>query len=129
MRNTYSRSFYNDQTEKISLPKNYDGTAFSESPDITESHPNEEASEPHNLDLPASANLTEGGVSSASLIGNIPFLSGLFNKEGILGGLGLKMPRIGNEEILILATAAFLFFSKGGDRECALILLLLLFIN
>ena len=36
---------------------------------------------------------------------------------------------IGTEEILIIATAAFLFFSKGGDRECALILLLLLFIN
>ena len=59
----------------------------------------------------------------------MPFLSGIFGDGGLLGGLNLKMPKIGTEEILILATAAFLFFSKDGDKESAIILLLLLLIN
>lgn len=36
---------------------------------------------------------------------------------------------IGTEEILIIATAAFLLFSKDGDKECAIMLLLLLFLT
>lgn len=56
---------------------------------------------------------------------------------GILTGLGAGLGRIlklgdgfhlGLEEILIIAAAAFLFFSKDGDRECALMLVALLFI-
>ena len=36
--------------------------------------------------------------------------------------------KIGLEEILIIAAAAFLFFRKDGDIECAIMLLLLLFV-
>jgi hypothetical protein len=52
--------------------------------------------------------------------------------QNILGNLNIRMPsldKIGFEEILIIAIAAFLFFSADGDRECALILLALLLIN
>ena len=52
--------------------------------------------------------------------------------EGILGNLHIGLPsldRFGYEEILIIAVAAFLFFSDSGDRECAILLILLLLIN
>ena len=38
----------------------------------------------------------------------------------------MRMPEIHGEEILIIALAAFLFFSKSGDKESAFMLLLLL---
>ena len=40
-----------------------------------------------------------------------------------------SLQKIGTEEILIIATAAFLFFAKEGDKECAIMLLLLLFLG
>lgn len=42
---------------------------------------------------------------------------------------GFSLPSLGTEEIILLCAAALLFFSKEGDRECALIILLLLFIK
>ena len=122
----YSRSFYPDTPDRLMPPENYDGTAFMER--------DEEAANTEMTSATVDAGETSrresteasGGVLSSL---SIPFLSGLFDKGGLLGGLGLSMPRIGTEEILIIATAAFLFFSKRGDREIALILLLLLFIN
>ena len=122
----YSRSFYPDTPDRLMPPDNYDGTAFMER--------GEEAADAEMTSAAVDAGETSrresteaaGGVLSSL---SIPFLSGLFDKGGLLGGLGLSMPRIGTEEILIIATAAFLFFSKRGDREIALILLLLLFIN
>lgn len=122
----YSRSFYPDSQSSLMPPENYDGTAFIERSEEGADNPimttTADAGEPTQRE---SVQASGGVLSSLS----IPFLSGLFDKGGLLGGLGLSMPRIGTEEILILATAAFLFFSKNGDREIALILLLLLFIN
>ncbi len=122
----YSRSFYPDTPDRLMPPENYDGTAFierseggAENPIMTNTADAGESTQRESVQ-------TSGGVLSSL---SIPFLSGLFDKGGLLGGLGLSMPKIGTEEILILATAAFLFFSKNGDREIALILLLLLFIN
>ncbi len=125
----YSRSYYPESPERLSLPENYDGTAFMERNDAEIEDAVEEVSfnEASNTEAKQSAEQTGGRAFSG--LGNMPLFSGLFDKGGLLGGLGLKWPHIGTEEILILATAAFLFFSKSGDRECALILLLLLFIN
>ena len=59
--------------------------------------------------------------------------AGLFGKLS-LGNLGSLLPKgfgikkLGGEEILILAVAAFLIFSDG-DIECAIMLILLLFIS
>lgn len=126
----YSRSYYPESPERLSLPENYDGTAFMERQDTEIAEEATEVSFNENADVPVHKGVdAKNGGGLFSGLGNIPFLSGLFDKGGLLGGLGLRMPSIGTEEILILATAAFLFFSKNGDKDCALILLLLLFIN
>ena len=115
----YSRNYYPDSPDRINLPENYDGNAFSQEEN---SNFTEEAVE-------ASTYEKEGdGESILAGVGKMPLFSGLFGKGGLIGG-NLALPKIGTEEIRILATAAFLFFSKNGDRECALILLLLLFIS
>ena len=108
----YSRSYYTEDTHP-SLPDGYDGVAFSER---TEDIPTDYQPHPEqNEAVPTS--------------GSASILSGLFGKGGLFGIEGIKMPKIGTEEILIIATAAFLLFSKNGDKECAIILLILLFIN
>lgn len=115
----YSRSFYPDQNERLSIPENYDGTALIES----QQHNSEDLSE-------VSVNTADSAEVSANTTANLgkaSLLSSLFGSTGL--NFGLKMPKIGVEEILIIATAAFLFFSKDGDRECAIMLALLLLIN
>ena len=115
----YSRSYYADDASRVALPENYDGTAFMER--------EPEAVADVTFVEPAQEKTVEASVESESVFsgfGKIPLLSGLFGSGG-----GLKLPNIGVEEILILATAAFLFFSKDGDKESAIILLLLLLIN
>lgn len=58
-------------------------------------------------------------------------LSGIFRGglDGILKIPLLKGLNLGIEEILIGATALFLLTSKNGDKECAIMLLLLLFVT
>ena len=124
----YSRSYY-PEGEKVSLPENYDGTAFMERIDIEPEKQVSESITNEAVDTPVFKNEEDHRGRQSHTFENLPFLSGIFGKGGMFGNLGFRMPNIGTEEILILATAAFLFFSKSGDRECALILLLLLFIN
>ena len=108
----YSRSYYPEDTHPP-LPDGYDGVAFA---DRIEDIPTDIQPQPEQKETVP----TSGGAS---------ILSGLFGKGGLFGIEGIKMPKIGTEEILIIATAAFLLFSKNGDKECAIILLFLLFIN
>ena len=49
--------------------------------------------------------------------------------KGFLSKLPFHLPKFEGEDFLILGVAALLFFSKDGDKECALLLLLLLFIG
>ena len=122
----YTRSYYPDG--RLTLPENYDGTTFLET--STQLSPDDS-------ETVFSENIEEKARQTAFLPGNtesvgstsVPFLSGLFGKGGLFGALNLRMPTIGTEEILIIATAAFLLFSKSGDKESAIILLLLLFIS
>ena len=123
----YSRSYYPDGAGRPSPPENYDGCAFSEqinppSPETGEVSFIEDG--PRKSGCPERTEECGGGG-----LGQIPLLSGLLGKGGLLGGLNLKLPTLGTEEILILAMAAFLFFSKWGDKESAIMLLLLLLIN
>ena len=122
----YSRSYYPDG--KINLPENYDGTAFLESTQETSKEATEVSLIEKEQKIPERGESGEGDTVLAGFSGP-PILSGLFGKGGLFGALNLKMPTIGTEEILIIATAAFLFFSKDGDKESALILLLLLLIS
>ena len=43
--------------------------------------------------------------------------------------LPFHLPRFEGEDFLLIGAALLLFFSKNGDKECALILLALLFIG
>lgn len=113
--NMYSRSFYGESEEKTLLPENYDGTAFQNSKEESKECTECEAA-------PKSESVSEAGLFKSG--GALSFLSGLF------GGLpNIKMPKIGTEEIIILTVAALLFFNKDGDKECAILLLVLLFIG
>ncbi|MBQ8321811.1 MAG: hypothetical protein IJX92_05550 [Clostridia bacterium] len=118
----YSRSFYTTEEENTRIPTNYDGTAFS-----TSEVPSEVSEEPdaEQASADASESVSAGVIDSV----RIPFLSGLFGKGGLLGTSSLKLPKIGTEEILIIAAALFLLFSKDGDMEIAVMLLILLLIN
>lgn len=49
--------------------------------------------------------------------------------RGLLGGGLFHGFKIGTEELLIIAAALFLFLSKEGDKECAILLVLLLFVS
>ena len=120
----YTRSYTGEANAPTVLPENYSGVAFSElnnakNPDTGETSPEiTEHSE-------AGHEAVSGGVFSPAREGG--FFGKLF--PGGLSSLGISFPKIGGEEILIIATAMFLFFSADGDREFALILLLLLLIN
>lgn len=124
----YSRNYQGETEDKLKLPANYDGTAFTEQKieeirDTGTPFSESEATSPaHSESVETGAFGRESGILSGlsrSLFG------GLFDG----GRLNLRLPKLGVEEILILATAAFLFFSKDGDTECAVLLLLLLLIN
>ncbi len=117
----YTRSFYPETNDKISIPENYDGTAFMEKEETVKD------SEPVSSDLTKAKSEESEAVFAG--FGRIPLLSGLFGKGSPLSQLNLRLPTIGTEEILLIATAAFLFFSKDGDKESALLLLFLLLIN
>ena len=133
----YSRS-YIGQPASARIPDGYDGVAIrepetSEKLDTgganTENFANQESPtlNPWEEKTPEKREEKEESVGAFSFLGGS--LGGLFNgaKLPFLGSL--KMPKIGTEEILILAAAAYLLFSKDGDRECAIILILLLFVT
>ena len=123
----YTRS-YSGEIERMAPPANYDGFAFSDG-DSCEKNctrpPTNEVQEP--ISEPV-----EEECVSADARPKSP-LSGIFGfGKGLFGGLKstpFKLPKLGSEEILIIATALFLMFSKEGDKECAVLLLLLLLIN
>ena len=116
----YTRSYYPETSDKMNIPENYDGTAFQGQTEVIE---------PTLQEVGASPSEQREDESVFSFLGKMPLLSGLFGRDSSPLPFRLKMPSIGTEEILILAAAAFLFFSKDGDKECAIMLLLLLLIN
>lgn len=113
----YARSYYPETPERMNIPQNYDGTAFSE----REEGPDQESLQ--------TGGRIQNEESVEAGLGRIPILSSLFGKGSALPSFSLRLSDIGTEEILIIAAAAFLFFSKEGDKESAIILLLLLFIR
>lgn len=126
----YTRSYYTED-EKIAVPENYNGEAFVKEEAVAE------PTEPVLKDV-------GGEPLRAPWDAPPPQSEGAFPKnDGILGGFlerithapifrtqGCTEPfRLGTEEILIIGVALFLLFSKGGDRECAVMLLLLLLVK
>ena len=139
----------NDEKEGgIRLPEGYDGTMLlpdeagppeppekppiaarpkGEPQNVKFSPPDEPAFRPPPPPPPPPQEEKRGGAFDriGALFGRIPALSGI----GDLFGKGENRPlRIGTEELLLIGIAAFLFFSDGGDKICAIFLLILLFI-
>ena len=127
----YSRSYSADRPG-ASLPGGYNGCAFGEEKRCENFEEPLTAlgceAERENESCDEKFEAKEACASPGSHGG---FLSGLFDSVfgSFRGGLNLKFPKIGVEEILIIATALFLLFSKEGDTECAILLFLLLLIN
>ena len=136
----YTRSYFPEEGG-ISIPQNYDGNALFDSPSeeptsvgIPKTTAQETKISPRfeeARDIPDenySSEIQEPAEEEAA-----PAFAGLFPFKLFPGGLksifNLDSFHIGTEEILIIAVALFLLFSKGGDKECSVILLLLLLIN
>ena len=101
---------YNDEHESVPLPSGYSGTVLREE---NSTEVGAVPSEPQKI--------AEGGS----------LFSGLFSRElGSLFNVGIfKDFKLGSEEILIIAAAAFLIFSGNPDLECLVILIVLLFVK
>ena len=102
----YARS-YNDG-EATQVPAHYDGVAFSDSAQYEISEGSEKTPE---------------SVSTSAA----PSLISRFIGGDILSKI--KIPSLQTEELLLIAAAAFLFFSKDGDKECAILILLIIFLG
>ena len=126
----YTRSYFNEE-ESVSVPENYDGNAFRESTQ-SESPENSDSAECAAFKPDAPSEKSEEAGRFSSLFGRLPFGS-MFKDGTLLGSLGsvfnFSSVKFGAEEILLCALAAYLFLSKDGDRECAIMLLLLVFIS
>ena len=134
----YTRAYYPEE-QKITVPENYDGTALRECSGTTES------AEPSEVDTPLRASWDipkeiEVKEDESDTVRSRPkesdgFFSGLRKKfpiSNIFSGLDIFRDgslKLGSEEILLIGVALFLFFTKGGDKECAIMLLLLLLIK
>lgn len=125
----YTRS-YNGEASEIIIPERYGGTSFGQgyksdgqNADAKNGQKNPwEGEEVHTPPPEESAESTEASATPTRL----PF-GGIFS--GIFKNGSLSLQKIGKEELLIIATAIFLLFSKEGDKECAIMLFLLLFLN
>ncbi len=116
----YSRNYY-ETDDSPKLPENYDGTTL-------------RSSEKEEVKSEVKQNGEETVLTSAqkdktSFFSSFPKSIQIPAFLGKLGINSLSLPRLGTEEIILIAAAAYLFFSKEGDKECAVMLILLLFVS
>lgn len=120
----YTRKYTDDERE-LSIPSGYDGIALRQESDSAPTDCAMQDTEDTRQCASEPAEHDERDRDDSILAG-IPFL-GKF-KDNFIFGKGAKFD-IGFEEILIAALALYLFFSKDGDKECAIMLAILLFIT
>lgn len=122
----YTRT-YNDKGQII-IPDRYGGTSFSQGGSLGSQKSEETAgaNNPWEEVHKKCEDEDEESVSASAFPIKLPFIDFLSN---IFKSNSFGLQNIGKEEILLIATAAFLFFSKEGDKECAVMLILLLFLN
>ena len=124
----YTRSYFTEEN-KTAVPENYDGNAF---PKAQEKEVLAEADQnpfvpPQFEEAPLREAMSKGSSGLSSIIERLP----IKNLSSIFPFLNAKDGRkfnFGTEEMLICAAALYLFFSKSGDKECAIMLFILLFI-
>ena len=132
----YSRSYY-PTDQAITIPDNYDGTAFTES----QEKPTPTRVTPIKPDTPKRDTLQEREIRecindsqdnavevSCDEEKNSSFLSRLL-PFGFDFDIKKFASDISAEDILIVGLAIFLFISQDGDKMCSLILLSLIFIK
>ena len=134
----YTRSYQNEEKDSVKIPEGYDGIAFRENEKASEETVAEDALKSPPLRAPWDEVKDSPAVAEPTMahpIKNDSFLSGLFGKFNF-GGLfergGLFKNghiNLGSEEILLIGVALLLLFNKSGDKECAIMLLLLLFVG
>lgn len=126
---------YNEDGHGIVIPESYGGTLLRESERTVEKEtpkentydsPSKNPWEKEDTEPATEVHKNDDSIETFSLLSKLPFGNFLTN-IGKNSKFGLQ--KIGTEEILIIATAAFLFFTKDGDKECAIMLLLLLFLG
>ncbi len=112
----YTRSYPERGTD---IPEGYVGAAVGSTDKSADSHYIDGTKNPWENE----PTQTEEGVpASKNTLGFSGILGSLFQN----GRFNLQF--IGFEEILIIAAAAYMLMSKDGDRECGIMLLVLLFI-
>ena len=127
----YTRSCF-PENDGIKIPENYDGNAFREEKkeDPKEAQMANEA--PIGMTWKAADDADEvmakGENGQRGLGGFLDKLSPSLITKALPFFKGDKLS-LGSEELLISAIALFLFFSRSGDKECAVMLLLLLWIK
>ena len=128
----YTRSYFTEE-KSMDIPENYNGNAFEKSIDGASREENAESVFLENKE--EKCNQNSYGEKENSLfsfiqrtpLANLLRLSSKEKRSGYLfGESGFKF---GTEEILITAIALYMFFSKEGDKECAIMLIFLLFIS
>ena len=139
----YTRSYYAED-DGISIPKNYDGNAFNDSggevslgvgiprsvSEVTKISPRESIAEERDTYVPEAEEAISTATGESAIASPFKGLSiGKLLPDSLRSLFKFDSFHIGTEEILIIATALFLFLSRDGDRECAVILLLLLIVN
>ena len=120
----YTGNYYQSD-EGMRLPRDYNGCAFNEEANATNEEAGTGADAGESVETVGSANF--GGGLFESLASAFPL--GRILPERVRSALHLEKFKIGTEELLIIALALFLFLSKDGDKECAIILFLLIFVN
>ena len=122
----YTRAY--DENLGIVIPESYGGTAlrddgYSENNEFLSEESNDKTANQKAGIPPDKTAQTAKSEPTGSFFSKLSFKNFLGN---FFDNGKFNLQKIGTEEILIIATAAFLFFSKDGDKECALMLLLLL---
>ena len=138
----YSRAYGGSGEDRIPIPERYGGTAFSEGGKDDNRRSSAEV-----LAIPADTATREAKISprepipeppADSVTGDCeevaakqgfrlaPFLKNLIPKSLLPRGGGFSLDL---EDLLIIGIAVFLFLSRDGDRELALMLALLVFIS
>ena len=123
----YTRT-YGDDHHGILIPESYGGTAFTEGLKSEPSAPDESEQKTCTDEAEAASAVPNTTKKASATVDEskshfLAFLPNIFNFSN------LSLQKLGNEEILIIAAAIFLFFSKEGDRELAIMLMLLLFLG
>ena len=125
----YTRSYFQDD-EKINIPENYDGNAFiDESGGDAEIHTGFFPPPQHKECQSSERSESKKSDTGSGFIAN---LSAKLLPEGLWDKCSPIMDNLfgfGREEMLIIGISLFLIFSESRDVECAIILLLLLFIK